>query len=126
MTTTAGLPSIRLYDARHTHVSQLIEAGVSLTAIAARVGHSRASFTLDTYGHLMPHADRHASDTVAQLLAVAMDVTRRTPSGRRMDAELAEHDMNDATRDNLKSLQMNETATGRYDGMERVTGIEPA
>jgi integrase len=125
MTTAAGLPSIRLHDARHTHVSQLIEAGVSLTAIAARVGHSRASFTLDTYGHLMPNADRHASDTVAQLLAVAMDVTRRTPSGRRMDAELAEHDMNDATRDNVKPLQMKETATGRHDEMERVTGIEP-
>ncbi len=43
-----------------------------------------------------------------------------------MDAELAEHDMNDATRDNLKPLQMNETATGRHGEMERVTGIEPA
>jgi hypothetical protein len=33
--------------------------------------------------------------------------------------------MNDATRDNVKPLQMKETATGRHDEMERVTGIEP-
>ncbi len=26
----------------------------------------------------------------------------------------------------MKPLQMNETATGRHDEMERVTGIEPA
>ena len=126
LTREAGLPMIRLHDARHTHVSQLIDSGIPLTAIAARVGHSRASFTLDTYGHLLPNADRHASDTVARSLAAAMDSARRTPSGRRMDAELAEHGTNDATRNNAEPLQINETATTRNDEMERVTGIEPA
>ena len=44
----------------------------------------------------------------------------------RMDVELAEHDMNDVIRGNVKPLQIKETATGRHDEMERVTGIEPA
>ena len=43
-----------------------------------------------------------------------------------MDVELAEHDMNDVIRGNVKPLQIKETATGRHDEMERVTGIEPA
>jgi integrase len=126
MTKAAGLPAIRLHDARHTHVSQLIDSGIPLTAIAARVGHSRASFTLDTYGHLLPNADRHASDTVARSLAAAMDKTRRTPSGRRMDAELAEQDTFDETYDDAKPLQIQGIATAHNDEMERVTGIEPA
>jgi cobalamin biosynthesis protein CbiG len=43
-----------------------------------------------------------------------------------MDAELAEHGTNEATRNNAEPLQINEIATTRNDEMERVTGIEPA
>lgn len=74
----AGLPVIRLYDARHTHASQLIDNGVPLTSIAARIGHSRASFTLDTYGHLLPSADRHASGAMSRSIAAALDAARWT------------------------------------------------
>ena len=39
---------------RHTHASILIASGVDIKTVSARLGHASASFTLDTYGHLLP------------------------------------------------------------------------
>ena len=43
---------VRLHDLRHLHASLAIKAGVDLKVLADRLGHSRASFTLDVYTHL--------------------------------------------------------------------------
>ena len=40
--TAARLPTIRLYDLRHTHVSLMLAAGVPLHVVSARVGHASA------------------------------------------------------------------------------------
>jgi integrase len=42
-----GLPRIRLYDLRHTHVTLMLVAGVPVHEGAARVGHASAKMTLD-------------------------------------------------------------------------------
>jgi integrase len=53
----AGLPGVRFHDLRHTAIAQLIAAGVPLTAVSRRVGHTSISVTSDVYGHLMPELD---------------------------------------------------------------------
>ena len=46
------LPNIRMHDFRHLHVSILIRQGHNAKAVADRIGHARASFTMDRYTHL--------------------------------------------------------------------------
>ena len=58
----------RVHDLRHTHASWLIEAGVSLPAIQARLGHESITTTIGVYGHLMPDADREAAEAMSRLL----------------------------------------------------------
>jgi integrase len=55
--TAAGLAGLRIHDLRHTHIGWLISAGVPLTAISRRVGHSSITVTSDRYGHLLPEVD---------------------------------------------------------------------
>ena len=49
----AGLPYIRIHDFRHSHASNLIEAGVNIYKISKRLGHSSIRTTIDRYGHLI-------------------------------------------------------------------------
>lgn len=49
----AGVKRIRIHDLRHSHVSLLINMGVSVEAIAARVGHESIYITY-RYAHLFP------------------------------------------------------------------------
>ncbi len=46
------LPDIRLHDFRHLHATMLIRAGIDPRAVADRLAHGRASFTLDRYAHV--------------------------------------------------------------------------
>lgn len=47
----AGVPKIRLHDARHTCGSIMHARGVPIAAISAWLGHARSSFTMDRYVH---------------------------------------------------------------------------
>ena len=57
----AGVPVIRLHDLRHTHASHLLMAGVNVKVVSERLGHASVSFTLDTYGHVMPGQQAEAA-----------------------------------------------------------------
>lgn len=48
----AKVPQARMHGLRHLHISLLVKQGVDPRTIAERVGHARASFTLDVYTHL--------------------------------------------------------------------------
>lgn len=50
-TQTAGVPTIRLHDARHTCATLMHLRGVPIAVIAAWMGHASAAFTLSTYAH---------------------------------------------------------------------------
>ena len=61
-----GRPA-RFHDLRHYYASLLIRHGESVKVVQARLGHSSASETLDTYAHLWPDSEdrtRLAIDTV--------------------------------------------------------------
>lgn len=48
---------IRLHDFRHSHASYLISKGVSIVAVAKRLGHSNIEQTLNTYSHLLKNEE---------------------------------------------------------------------
>lgn len=65
----AGLEGVRVHDLRHTHAAVLISAGVPLTAIQRRLGHTSIVVTSDLYGHLMPEVDEGIIAAVEAALA---------------------------------------------------------
>jgi integrase len=64
----ADVPLIRLHDLRHTHASHLLMAGVNVKVVSERLGHASVSFTLDTYGQVMPGPQAEAGAAAAALL----------------------------------------------------------
>lgn len=58
-------PRPRPHDLRHTHASQLLARGVPPHIVQARLGHSSIQVTVNTYGHLMPDAQRMAADAAS-------------------------------------------------------------
>ena len=69
---SGGLPRIRLHDLRHTHASHLLAAGVNVKVVSERLGHASASFTLDTYGHVLPGQQAEAAAAAAALITSAL------------------------------------------------------
>jgi len=49
-----GLKGIRLHDARHTHASLMLKAGIHPKIVQERLGHASIQITLDTYSHVAP------------------------------------------------------------------------
>lgn len=49
-----GLAGIRLHDARHSHASLMLKAGIHPKIVQERLGHASIQITLDTYSHVTP------------------------------------------------------------------------
>jgi integrase len=64
----AELSRIRFHDLRHTHATHLLTAGANVKVVSERLGHASVSFTLDTYGHVLPGQQADAAAAVAQLV----------------------------------------------------------
>ena len=64
---TLGLPRVTFHSIRHSHASALIAAGLDVLTISHRLGHSKASITLDVYGHLFKLDDRAAANAIDAL-----------------------------------------------------------
>jgi integrase len=54
-----------LHALRHYHASLLIAAGISVTAVADRLGHQDSTETLSTYAHLWPNDEERSRDAIA-------------------------------------------------------------
>lgn len=63
-----GVPVVRLYDARHTHATHLLMAGVNPKVVSERLGHATIKITLDTYSHVMPSMQ----ESVAEQMEAAL------------------------------------------------------
>ena len=63
------LPIIRLHDLRHTSATLLLSENCDIETVSHRLGHSKASVTLDIYGHALETKDRSASEKLTQLFA---------------------------------------------------------
>lgn len=62
------LPSIRLYDLRHTCATLLLSAGENPKVASERLGHSKIIQTLDTYSHVLLNMQQRASDKLEEML----------------------------------------------------------
>jgi integrase len=64
-----GLEHVRLHDLRHFHASVLLDANISVTTVAGRLGHAGGGrTTMTVYGHMLQPADQRAADLVAETL----------------------------------------------------------
>lgn len=69
-TETDKLPLIRLHDLRHTSATILLSKGIDIETVSKRLGHSKASTTLDIYGHATKETDRQAAELLESVLSV--------------------------------------------------------
>jgi integrase len=62
------LPNIRFHDLRHTSLSLLLNMGTPVNTVQQRAGHSKASITTDTYGHVMARSQDEAALKLEELV----------------------------------------------------------
>jgi integrase len=65
----AELPTIRLYDLRHTSASLLLAEGVHPKVVSERLGHSTMMLTLDVYSHVIPAPHEESAQTMERVLS---------------------------------------------------------
>ena len=68
----AGLPSIRFHDLRHTFATHALASGVDVKTLSGILGHTQASFTLDTYTHVTGDMQKRASEIVGGFIESIM------------------------------------------------------
>ena len=64
----AGVPPIRFHDLRHTFATHAMANGVDPKTLSTILGHTNASFTLDTYTHVTMDMQQKASNVVENFL----------------------------------------------------------
>ncbi len=74
---TAGVEAVRLHDLRHWQATQLLDAGVPVPTVAARLGHADGATTLKIYAHRTDRGDEQA----AAVVGAALSMPRAKPSG---------------------------------------------
>lgn len=60
---------VTFHALRHTHASQLIDAGVDIVKISKRLGHVNPTFTLRIYAHLFRRRDDISAEVINTALA---------------------------------------------------------
>jgi integrase len=64
----SGLPRVTLHGLRHSHITQLLQAGVHPKIASERAGHSSVAITLDVYSHAVPDMQVEAAQKIDALL----------------------------------------------------------
>ena len=68
----AGLPDIRFHDLRHTFATHALTSGVDAKTLSGILGHTNASFTLDTYTHVTTDMQKNAAGIVGDFMDALM------------------------------------------------------
>ncbi len=64
----AGLPRVTLHSLRHTNASLMIAGGVDVRTVAARLGHTQTSTTLNIYAEEIRSAEAAAAEVLDDIL----------------------------------------------------------
>lgn len=64
----AGVPHITTHGQRHTMATLWLAAGVNIKVVQERLGHSRASVTMNIYARAMPGIQRQAVQQMRGIL----------------------------------------------------------
>ena len=65
----AGLPSLRLYDLRHTAATLMLTNGEHPKVVSEMLGHASITLTMDTYSHVTPDMQRESANRLDELLS---------------------------------------------------------
>ena len=57
-----------MHELRHTQATQLLGNNVDVKTVAARLGHKKASTTLNIYSHAIPENDENAADLIGSII----------------------------------------------------------
>lgn len=63
-----SLPNLRFHDLRHTFATHALANGVDVKTLSGILGHTKASFTVDTYTHTTNNMHRKAAEIVGGFL----------------------------------------------------------
>ena len=63
-----GLPALRFHDLRHTFATHALANGVDAKTLSGILGHTKASFTVDTYTHTTTDMHKKAAEIVGGFL----------------------------------------------------------
>lgn len=63
-----GFPGLKFHELRHTQATQLLANGVDVKTVQNRLGHAKASITMDFYAHAVPENDQKAAQIIGSLL----------------------------------------------------------
>jgi integrase len=75
----SGVGRFRLHDLRHFMATQMLGHGVAVVTVAQRLGHARASTTLNVYGHCIPGADLDAARLISSLITSQQATSNESP-----------------------------------------------
>ena len=67
-TRTIVLPDLRFHDLRHTFATHALANGVDAKTLSGILGHTKASFTVDTYTHTTTDMHKKAAEIVGGFL----------------------------------------------------------
>jgi integrase len=56
------ISAIGLHDCRHTAVSHMLDAGITIDKVSKFMGHASITVTIDRYGHLLPGGEAEAAE----------------------------------------------------------------
>lgn len=84
-----GLDGPNFHALRPSQASQLLRDHADLKTVQCRLGHKKASFTLEVYGHLLPGQDEEAARRMDLRLRKAMEDAKK-PKGGPHDAATVE------------------------------------
>ena len=59
---------MRFHDLRHTFATHAMQGGVDAKTLSGILGHTDASFTLDTYTHVTGDMQRNAASVVSNMM----------------------------------------------------------
>jgi integrase len=75
------LRRFRLHDLRHTYASIMLQNGESPAYVKEQMGHYSIQMTVDTYGHLIPGANRAAANRLGTSILTAQDTEAKSAAG---------------------------------------------
>ncbi len=67
----AGMPQMRLHDARHTAATLMLVQGIPVKVVSEILGHARSSITQDIYQHVLRSQQQDAANKMDALLTIA-------------------------------------------------------
>lgn len=77
-----GVRRIPFHNLRHTHLTELVAAGVHLRVVSDRAGHSSTDFTANTYAHVLPSMQRGAAEVSESRLLSQLEAFANRLQGR--------------------------------------------